>query len=133
MSRFASCGFLIAGLLVGAVGCAPEQGRFVSAPAPGSQDKQPNATPLSPLPTHSSEVLPWAPDSLSKATQGRSKAFEAARIDPGILMYVEPPQGTEMPALEPPKHVDPEMIWPPDPSLGSPRDVEPKENWPADP
>jgi len=36
-------------------------------------------------------------------------------MDPGILMYVEPPAGTDMPIWEPPENVDPEMIVPNDP------------------
>jgi len=46
---------------------------------------------------------------------GETLARRAARMDPGILMYVEPPAGTDMPIWEPPENVDPEMIVPNDP------------------
>lgn len=41
------------------------------------------------------------------------KARCAARVDPGILWYVEPPSGTDMPTITPPKLVDPDMLWRP--------------------
>lgn len=47
------------------------------------------------------------------------KAREAARVDPGILLYVEPPAGTSMPTITPPDRVDPGMIWRPRPQSGA--------------
>lgn len=46
--------------------------------------------------------------------EGWASARRAAQIDPEFLMYTEPPPGTEMPILESPKNVDPEMIHPSD-------------------
>ncbi len=43
------------------------------------------------------------------------KAFEASEVDPGMLLYTEPPLGTNMPVFTPPDSVDPEMIWRPRP------------------
>lgn len=40
------------------------------------------------------------------------KARRAAWMDSGILMYVEPPEGTNMPTISPPENVDPEMVHP---------------------
>lgn len=67
------------------------------------------------------------------STEGKRKAYEAAQVDPGILMYTEPPAKTEMPAHEPPEDVDPEMIWPVDPSLEPPKNLDLEEVQPADP
>lgn len=55
----------------------------------------------------------WGPDLAEK--WGEEEARQAARVDPGILIYTEPPAGTDMPILDPPEHVDPEMILPNDP------------------
>lgn len=67
------------------------------------------------------------------STGEKRKAYQAAQVDPGILMYTEPPAGTEMPTHEPPEDVDPQMIWPVDPSLGPPEDLDPEEIRPFDP
>lgn len=64
-------------------------------------------------------VVPFlgVPDSLGWGwPQGDSTAaVRAARVDPGMLVYTEPPAGTDMPTLEPSEPVDPEIIWPAEP------------------
>lgn len=59
-------------------------------------------------------VVPFSgvPDSLGEWPWNDSSAARAARVDPGILIYTEPPAGTDMPILRPPEDVDPEMVWP---------------------
>ena len=43
------------------------------------------------------------------------KAFEAAEVDLGMLLYTDPPPGTNTPVFTPPDSVDPGMIWRPKP------------------
>lgn len=59
------------------------------------------------------EPFSWVPDLAEEC--GEALARQAARMDPGILIYTEPPAGTDTPIWEPPEHVDPEMILPNDP------------------
>ena len=58
---------------------------------------------------------PWADDSPRVLRDREHAALETAEVDPGILMYTEPPPGTSMPVYIPPDSVDPDMIWPPKP------------------
>ena len=83
------------------------------------------------FPTVDSLRVPCACD--AEATDGKREAYQAAQADPGILMYTEPPAGTEMPIHEPPEDVDPEMIWPVDPSLEPPENLDLEEIRPFDP
>ncbi len=59
----------------------------------------------------------WGLDSLSQVpdslhlSHDTTDAFGAAEVDPGILMYTEPPPATSMPVYTPPDGVDPAMVW----------------------
>lgn len=53
----------------------------------------------------------WAP-AFGENPGRRAHAHQAAWMDPGILHYMEPPAGTDMPTYSGPENVDPEMVWP---------------------
>lgn len=57
----------------------------------------------------------WMADSLEERFASDSAAVQAARVDPGILIYTDPPSGTDMPTLTLPENVDPEMVRPGEP------------------
>lgn len=63
--------------------------------------------------SHSTSTLSdrWS-DWLGSGPSTEQKARRAAHMDPGILWYVEPPAGTDMPTIRPPEKVDPEMVRP---------------------
>ena len=63
------------------------------------------------------DTLVSPPAGGTDSTEGKKEAYDAARVDPGILMHREPPVGTEMPTHRPPEDVDPKMTLPADSSL----------------
>lgn len=99
-------------------GCSPGLATGTSLRVVGStmfeeRKAEPVATPSLPSLRVDSLLAPFSgqPD-FEEGTDRRAKAVRAARVDPGILRYVEPPAGTDMPVRTPPEHVDPEMIEP---------------------
>lgn len=115
MSRLAP---LAALLIVGSVvlfGCA--QGVERTVPATPPSGTSPSKTGQGPGPTDrlgqagwaTLDPLPLAADSL-QLLQDTTDAFGAAEVDPGILMYTEPPPGTTTPVYTPSDSVDPAMI-----------------------
>lgn len=73
-----------------------------------------------------SDLLPGG-DVFSPDSDGisRSEALDNAQVDPGILMYADPSEATEMPVFEPPEDIDPGILWQPE----SPSE----EGYPEDP
>lgn len=57
----------------------------------------------------------FSPEHVARGESTEQRARRAARVDPGILWYTEPPSGTDMPTITPPKNVDPGMLWRPRP------------------
>jgi hypothetical protein len=120
MSRLVPIVVLLVGGSVGGLGCTQALGPAItSASAPDQRrkpDRESTARPDSPE-LSAAIPAPLAHDSLQGRANERAEALEAAQVDPGVLMYMEPPSGTNMPIQVPPKNVDPEMVWPSPPSL----------------
>lgn len=118
MSRLVPLPLLLLGSSVGLLGCAQGmEGVTPSSSASHPGTEQITDTRVRPVGGEhpSLDSLPWARDALGAPKRAKAKAFEAAEVDPGILMYTEPPPGTRTPVYTPPETVDPEMIWPQDP------------------
>lgn len=133
MSRAAQLAVLLVGMSVVGLGCV-QRGGLVTASTP--EQRAPHMVEdtirLSQQEmSHGSSTR--LPDSLRARTKGTPDALEAARVDPGILLYAEPPPGTRMPIHMPPENMDSEMIWPVDPSLEPPKNLDLEEVQPADP
>lgn len=75
--------------------------------------KAPQTTARSLSSSHSTNTLSdgWS-DRLDSGPWTEQMARRAAHMDPGILWYVEPPAGTDMPIIRPRENVDPEMVRP---------------------
>lgn len=119
--EYLSVVLLCTGLFWGVYGCTHGAGavKTSTATVPTAHWREGEAVdgPRDPSGQVDTPVVPFSgrPDSLGGWPWPDSAAVRASRIDPGILIYTDPPSGTNMPTLEPPKHVDPEMIWPLDP------------------
>jgi hypothetical protein len=112
--------FLLAVLFVGlplvVLGCA--QGLQRNSPTGPSSGTVQEADPTARLGEPGRilvDSLPSGADSLAAAGGARMRAFGAAEVDPGMLLYTEPPPGTNTPVFTPPDSVDPGMIWRPRP------------------
>lgn len=115
MNRLVSFAVLFLGSTIGLLGCAQglESGSSVSQATPVQRPDAANFR--SEWEGAALDSLPWASDSLHVLQDTTNAAFGAAEVDPGILMYTEPPPGTSTPVYTPPDSVDPGMIWRPKP------------------
>ena len=116
VSQIVHLAVLFVGLVLVVLGCAQGLQRKSPAGSPsGTTQGADHATRLEEPGRILVDSLPSGPDSLVAVKGARMKAFEAAEVDPGMLLYTEPPPGTNMPVFTPPDSVDPEMIWRPRP------------------
>ena len=107
---------LLVGSSIGVLGCAQGLERGASAVSPLETGRSTDSTLRVVEPERPGfDSRPWADDSLRVLRDREHAALETAEVDPGILMYTEPPPGTSMPVYTPPDSVDPDMIWPPNP------------------
>lgn len=115
MSRLVSLAVLFLGSSIGLLGCAQglESGSSASRVTPVQRPD--SASIRSEWQSDALDSLPWASDSVHSLQDPTNVAFGAAEVDPGILMYTEPPPGTRTPVYTPPDSVDPDMIWRPKP------------------
>lgn len=116
MSRFALLASLIAGSALTLFGCAQGMSGASSSTSPLERRGYADTT----IHYSSGEVapvdsVPWAADSTRVPDGSKRAAFEAAAVDPGFLIYTEPPPGTDTTVYTPPEGVDPGMIWRPKP------------------
>jgi len=99
---------VLLGVSIGVLGCTQELGRVTAS----AQKPVPIKTArVGPPELPDAVRSPWARDFLREGEESRGEALRAAQIDPGILMYTDPPPGTDMPVYMPPKNVDPGIFW----------------------
>lgn len=114
MPRLVPFVVLLVGSSVAVFSCAEEAGSVTPGPSAPNQGRvQVLDTTGSPAlrEVPSLDASPWVRDSLGGTGGTKEGALGAAWIDPGILIYAEPPPGTDMLIYRSPPNVDPGIFW----------------------